>query len=157
MAKATKSVRRVRTTRKSKALRLPLTPAIKEFVAGYASHQRGRGSAWVLPEKATRRQREAAQAADEAAAAARDAFVRAAIEQHVGEVAPYGEGILGFEVKMRKLRTLDDIAIAAVIGMVSQPARDALAKTLAGATGLNIERDLWGWSAEQRARLRKAA
>lgn len=154
MAKA----RTKKPARKSKALRLPLTPAIREFAASYAplaaaQHAVCRG----MPENATRKQRDAAYEAEEAAQAAQLAFIKAAITRHVGDIVPYdGKVAVGFQVKMRKPRSLEDIAIAAIIALESHEVANALVLALCDATGFDYRRELWDRRFPKQ-RLKKAA
>ena len=115
MAKAMRSVRRVRTTHKDKKLRLPLPPSVHEFAAGYALLNAELSAAiHALPENASARE------VYEATQAKLNAYVDSAITKHIGRITA------DRHIEPRPPRTLDDIVIAAAIVLESPEARNAL-------------------------------
>jgi len=138
MAKAMRSVRRVRTTHKDKKLRLPLPPAVHEFAASCAVLRAELGAAMrALPETTSRAQVEAAREVDEAARVKLREYLDAAITKHIGRI-----GDLRL-IKPRPLRTLDDLVIAAAIAMESRAARSALASMICDAAGFDYRKELY--------------
>jgi hypothetical protein len=150
MAKAAKPLSRARASHKTsqpneparkrkKPLRLPLPTAVREYVDGLLPHLAEVEAAMGLScENATRKEVDAIRTALFAARARRDAYVEAALRRHVGKVTHQC-------VELRPFRTLDDIVMAAVIGMGHISAERALVPAICKAAGFNYKRELWGF------------